>query len=103
MPGDELHVKLIVPDTGPLIMKKKLPVLKTDKEAETFVATADLTQYDLSDMRPLQYEFQPKSQSVTMRLPVLLVEAVKQEATRVGIPYQRYIRQVFEAALHHRR
>ena len=42
-------------------MKKKLPVLKTDKEAEAFVATADLTQYDLSDMRPLQYEFQPKA------------------------------------------
>ena len=39
-------------------MKKKFPVLKTDKEAEAFVATADLTQYDLSDMRPLQYEFQ---------------------------------------------
>ncbi len=84
-------------------MKKKLPVLKTDKEAEAFVATADLTQYDLSDMRPLRYEFQPKAQRVTMRLPVSLVEAVKKESARVGIPYQRYIRQVLEAALHHRR
>jgi hypothetical protein len=42
-------------------MKKKLPVLKTDEEAEAFVATADLTQYDLSDMRPLRYEFAPKA------------------------------------------
>ncbi len=84
-------------------MKKKFPVLKTDKEAEAFVATADLTQYDLSDMRPLQYEFQPKAQRVTMRLPISLVEAVEQEAARVGIPYQRYIRQVLEAALRHRR
>jgi hypothetical protein len=29
-------------------MKKKLPVLKTDREAEDFVAHADLTGYDLS-------------------------------------------------------
>ena len=54
-------------------MKKKFPVLKTDKEAETFVATADLTQYNLSDMRPLQYEFQPKAQRVAMPLPITLV------------------------------
>jgi CopG antitoxin of type II toxin-antitoxin system len=29
---------------------KKLPVLKTDAEAEHFVETADLTEYDLSVM-----------------------------------------------------
>jgi hypothetical protein len=38
-----------------------------------------------------------------MRLPVSLVEPVKKEAARVGIPYPRYIRQILEAALHHRR
>jgi predicted DNA binding CopG/RHH family protein len=84
-------------------MRKKLPVLKTDRAAEAFVENADLTQYDLSDMRPLHYEFQPKAQRITMRLPVSLVEAVKKEAARAGIPYQRYIRQLLEAAVHHRR
>ena len=29
-------------------MKKKLPELKTDNEAEDFIDTADLTEYDLS-------------------------------------------------------
>jgi predicted DNA binding CopG/RHH family protein len=38
-----------------------------------------------------------------MRLPASLVEVVKKEAARVGMPYQRYIRQVLESALHHRR
>ena len=37
-------------------MKKKLPKLKSDKEAETFVAKADLTQFDLSKMRPRQFK-----------------------------------------------
>ena len=43
-------------------MKKKLPRLKSDKEAEDFVEKADLTEYDLSGMRPIRFEFQPKSE-----------------------------------------
>jgi len=49
-------------------MKKKLPRLKTDKAAEDFVATADLTEYDLSVMRPVRFEFQHKDKRVNMRL-----------------------------------
>ena len=33
-------------------MKKKLPILKTDKEAEKFVDTAYLSEYDLSSYAP---------------------------------------------------
>jgi hypothetical protein len=33
---------------------KKLPTLRTDGEAEEFVATSDLTEYDLSGMRPMR-------------------------------------------------
>jgi hypothetical protein len=33
-------------------MKKKLPILKTDKEAEDFIDNADLTEYDLSALTP---------------------------------------------------
>ena len=31
-------------------MKKKTPTVKTDAEAERFVATADLSKYDLSGL-----------------------------------------------------
>ena len=41
-------------------MKKKLPKLGTDEEAEEFVANADLTEYDLSQLRTVLFEFQPK-------------------------------------------
>jgi hypothetical protein len=39
-------------------MKKKIPTFKSDTEAERFVDTADLSQYDLSGLKPVQYEFQ---------------------------------------------
>ncbi|MGA3228863.1 MAG: CopG family antitoxin [Candidatus Binatus sp.] len=84
-------------------MKKKLPRLKSDKEAEEFVEKADLTEYELSGMRPIHFEFQPKSERVNMRLPRLLLEAVRASAARTGVPYQRFIRQALEDALRRRR
>ena len=80
-------------------MKKKLPKLRSDKEAEAFVTGADLTQYDLSKMRKVQFEFQPKDERVNMRLPGPLLDAVKASAKKAGVPYQRFIRQALEAAV----
>jgi predicted DNA binding CopG/RHH family protein len=80
-------------------MKKKLPKLRTDDEAEEFVANADLADYDLSEMRPVVFEFQPKTARVNMRLPKPLLEAVKASAVKAGVPYQRFIRQALEAAV----
>lgn len=84
-------------------MKKKLTRLKSDKEAEEFVERADLTEYDLSAMRPIRFEFQPKSERVNMRLPRLLLDAVRASAARAGVPYQRFIRQALEDALQRKR
>jgi predicted DNA binding CopG/RHH family protein len=80
-------------------MKKKLPKLRTDEEAEEFVANSDLTEYDLSEMREVRFEFEPKTERVNMRLPQRLLEAVKSSAAKAGIPYQRFIRQALEAAI----
>ena len=84
-------------------MKKRLPSLRTDEEAERFVVEADLTDYDLSGMRMVRFEFQPKSERVNMRLPKSLLDAVKASAANAGVPYQRFIRQVLEAAVLRRR
>ena len=81
-------------------MKKQLPKLTTDKAAETFIAEADLTEYDLSGLKPVRFEFQPKGRSITMRLSEPLLDAIKEEAERSGIPYQRFIRQALENAVH---
>jgi len=84
-------------------MKKKLPRLRSDKEAGDFVAKADLTEYDLSGMRSVRFEFQPKSERVNMRLPKPLLKAVKASAAKAGVPYQRFIRQALEVAVQPRK
>ena len=84
-------------------MKKKLPKLSSDKEAEAFVAKSDLTDYDLSEMRMVRFEFQPKSERVNMRLPRPLLDAVKATAAKAGVPYQRFIRQALESAVQPRK
>jgi len=84
-------------------MKKNLPRLRSDKEAEKFVAKSDLTEYDLSGMRMVRFEFQPKSERVNMRLPRPLLDAVKATAAKAGVPYQRFIRQALEMALQPRK
>jgi predicted DNA binding CopG/RHH family protein len=84
-------------------MKRKLPTLTTDKEAEAFVAKSDLTDYDLSEMRMIRFEFQPKSERVNMRLPRTLLDAVKATAAKAGVPYQRFIRQALENAVQPRK
>jgi predicted DNA binding CopG/RHH family protein len=77
-------------------MKKPFPKFKTDKEAEHFVATADLSHYDFSGFKPASFEFEPKTKSVTMRLPESLLNAVRATAEKQGIPYQKLIRRAIE-------
>jgi len=84
-------------------MKKQLPKLRSDKEAEEFVAKSDLTDYDLSGLQVVRFEFQPKSERVNMRLPRPLLDAVKATAAKAGVPYQRFIRQALENAVQPRK
>ena len=80
-------------------MKKKIPPFRSDKEAEGFVDTADLSEYDLSGARPVRFEFEKKAARINMRLPAPLLEAVKEKARARGIPYQRFIRETLEQAV----
>lgn len=80
-------------------MKKKLPELKSDKEAEDFLEK-DLTNYlNLKKFQRVSFEFQPKTKKVNLRFPEKLLDAVRKEAKRQGIPYQKYIRQAVEHSL----
>ena len=80
-------------------MRKKIPALKSDKDAEKFVESADLTQYDLKGFKPARFEFEKKTAQLNMRLPQPLLEAVKARAKVRGIPYTRLIREVIEYAV----
>jgi predicted DNA binding CopG/RHH family protein len=80
-------------------MKKPIPSFETDEEAERFVDTADLSEYDLSGGQIVRFELKPKDKSINLRLPEKLLEAVRNRAQRAGIPYQRFIRMALERAL----
>ncbi len=75
---------------------KPIPVFRTDEEAERFVEQADLTEYDLSGFRPIQFEFGKKDAQLNMRIPAPLLEAVKTKARSKGMPFTRYIRMLME-------
>jgi predicted DNA binding CopG/RHH family protein len=84
-------------------MSKKLPVFKTDKEAEDFL-DQDLSDYiSAENFAPFQFEYRPKRKSINLRISEELLTAVRTDARRRGIPYQRYIRQALETALRHRK
>ena len=82
-------------------MKKTLPAFETDTEAQDFVDTANLAEYDLSGGTVVQFEFEPKSAHVNMRVPQPLLDAVKERARARGIPYTRFIRQLMEREVSH--
>ena len=77
-------------------MKKTLPILKTDEEAEKFVDTADLSEYDLSAFKKVHFEFLPKDKTISLNLPSDLLAAIKLKAKKENIPYNRLIRRAVE-------
>jgi predicted DNA binding CopG/RHH family protein len=79
-------------------MKRRVPRLKTDAEAEAFLEQ-DLSDLDFSKFTTVHFEFEPKTERVSMRLPKSLLTAVKAKASAQGIPYQRFIRQALEQAI----
>ena len=79
-------------------MKKRVPEMKTDKEAEDFLAQ-DLSNLDFSQFKPVTFEFMPKTEKLNLRIPASLLTAIKQKAKKAKIPYQRYIRHVLENSL----
>lgn len=77
---------------------KKIPRITTDEAAEEFLAQ-DLSDLDFSQFKPVNFEFEAKSERVSMRLPAGLLLAVKSAAQSQGIPYQRFIRLALEHEL----
>jgi len=79
-------------------MKKKVPRLKTDRQAEALLAQ-NLSNLDFSQFKPAQFEFEKKGNQINMRVPKPLLEAVKARAKARGIPYTRFIRETLERAM----
>jgi predicted DNA binding CopG/RHH family protein len=80
--------------------KKKLPTFKSDREAELFVDRADLSEYDLSGGQFVRFEMKPKNKSINLRISEQLFDAIRKQARRIGVPYQRFIRMKLEQVVH---
>lgn len=79
-------------------MKKKVPHLKTDKQAQAFLAR-DLSKLNFSQFKTVRFEFEKKDNQINMRVPRQLLEEVKARAKARGIPYTRFIRETLEQAI----
>ena len=80
-------------------MKKKVPHFTTDEEAEAFLEQ-DLTDYlHAENFMPMHFEILPKEKSINLRLSESLLDTIRQNAKREGLPYQRYIRLLIERGM----
>lgn len=78
---------------------KQFPNHKSDKAAERFVDTADLSEYDFSGFSPVQFEFQRKSARLELRLPEEQLTELKNIAKQQGVPHTRLVRQFIEQGI----
>ncbi|MDO5090637.1 MAG: CopG family antitoxin [Cardiobacteriaceae bacterium] len=65
---------------------------------ETFLQQ-DLSDLDFKSFKPMPFELEKKEAVLNMRLPAVLLDAVRNKAKAKGIPYARYIRMVLEEDL----
>lgn len=80
-------------------MKKSWPRMRSDRAAKEFLKR-DLSDYIHSgNFKPISFEFEPKTRSVTLRLSEGLFQTLKETATKQGIHYQRLVRLAIEAFL----
>jgi predicted DNA binding CopG/RHH family protein len=77
---------------------KRVPEFKTDAEAEAFLEQ-DLSGLDFKQFKPMRFEIAQKDAALNMRLPAVLMDAVRTKAKAAGMPYSRYVRMVLEEAV----
>ena len=75
-------------------MKKKLPEFKTEDEERQFWATADSTEYvdwQLGKRKKL-VQLKPTLRTISLRLPVSMIEDLKVLANQRDVPYQSLLK-----------
>ena len=67
-------------------MSKKFPDLKSEEEVDAWLQDADLTEYDLTDMKKVRFELARKDASISLRLPTALLASLRAEAAKANMP-----------------
>ncbi len=75
-------------------MKKKLPKFKNEDEEREFWATADSTEYVdwQAGKRKRLVQLKPALRTISLRLPVSMIEDLKVLANRRDVPYQSLLK-----------
>ena len=75
-------------------MKKKLPEFKNENDERKFWATADSTDYVdwPSGKRRKLVQLKPSLKTISLRLPVSMIEDLKVLAHRRDVPYQSLLK-----------
>lgn len=82
--------------------KKKIPELASEQEERQFWETHDSTDYvDWGQATPMSFpNLKPTTQSISLRLPLSLLEGIKTAANSKDVPYQSLIKIWLHEKLH---
>jgi predicted DNA binding CopG/RHH family protein len=74
--------------------KKTLPEFKTEAEERSFWESHDSSNYvDWRQAQPTRFpNLKPSTKTISLRLPVALLERIKIEANKRDVPYQSLIK-----------
>jgi predicted DNA binding CopG/RHH family protein len=80
---------------------KKIPRFKTEDEERDFWATHDTTDYiDWSKAVKMSFpNLKPSTKSISLRLPISMLEDIKIQANKRDVPYQSYIKVLLDEKL----
>jgi predicted DNA binding CopG/RHH family protein len=75
-------------------MKKKIPEFKDEDQERKFWATADSTEYVdwQAGTRKKLVQLKPSLKTISLRLPVSMIEDLKVLANRRDVPYQSLLK-----------
>ena len=75
-------------------MKKKIPEFKSEAEEQEFWSTADSTEYfDWAKAKKTKFvKLKPTLRTISVRLPVAMVEDLKILANQRDVPYQSLLK-----------
>ena len=67
--------------------------------ARSWLQGAELTEYDLSEMKKVRFELARKDASISLRLPAALLAMLRAHVAKANMPTQRLIRMMIETHL----
>jgi len=80
---------------------KTIPIFKNEEEERLFWETHDSTDYvDLSKAKSVRFpNLKKTTKSISIRLPVDMIDALKVKANSMDVPYQSLIKMILSEGL----